>query len=75
MIVPEKEEAIGITLKRILSNPGSSEDMLVQEDDVLRIPKRLETVRLQGGVRLPTTVKYRTGQTFQDYVSQRLPQG
>ncbi len=70
VIVPEKEEAIGINLKRILSNPGSSEDMLVQEDDVLRIPKRLETVRLQGGVRLPTTVKYRTGQTFQDYVSQ-----
>lgn len=69
-IAPDKEEAIGINLKRILTNPGSSEDMLVQEDDVLRIPKRLETVRLQGEVLLPTTVKYRPGQTFQDYISQ-----
>ncbi len=69
-VVPDKEEAIGINLQRILDHPNSNEDMLVQEDDVLRIPKRLETVRLQGEVLLPTTVKYRSGQTFLDYISQ-----
>ncbi|QJW90721.1 ligand-binding protein [Spirosoma taeanense] len=67
---PDKPESIGINLKRILAKPGSQEDILVQEGDVLRIPKLLETVRLQGEVLLPTTVKYRPGQTFQDYISQ-----
>ncbi len=69
-IVQDKEESIGINLSKILSRPGGSEDILVQENDLLRIPKQLETVRIQGEVLLPTTVKYRPGQTFQDYVSQ-----
>jgi len=64
------KETIGINLKRILERPGSAEDMLLLEGDVLEIPKRLETVRVQGEVLLPTTVKYRNGQTFQDYISQ-----
>ncbi|WP_338875747.1 SLBB domain-containing protein [Spirosoma sp. SC4-14] len=66
----DKPESIGINLKKILARPGSSEDILVQEGDILRIPKLLETVRVQGEVLLPTTVKYRSGQTFQDYISQ-----
>lgn len=67
---PNTTEAIGIDLKKILAKPGSSEDILVQEGDTLRIPKLLETVRIQGEVQLPNTVKYRAGQTFQDYISQ-----
>lgn len=68
--VADKQEAIGISLRRILARPGSSEDILLQPGDVLRIPKRLETVRIGGEVLLPNTVKYRGGQTFQDYISQ-----
>ena len=66
----DKPEAIGINLKRILENPASPENIQLQAGDVLRIPKLLETVRIQGEVLLPTTVKFRTGQTFQDYISQ-----
>ncbi|GAB3639749.1 SLBB domain-containing protein [Spirosoma arcticum] len=69
-ISPEKPESIGINLKKIMASPGSSEDILLQEGDILRIPKLLETVRVQGEVLLPTTVKYRAGQTFQDYIAQ-----
>ena len=69
-VSPDKPEAIGINLKRILENPSSPENILLQAGDVLRIPKLLETVRIQGEVLLPTTVKYRAGQTFQDYISQ-----
>ncbi|WP_245826128.1 polysaccharide biosynthesis/export family protein [Spirosoma rigui] len=69
-ISPDKPESIGINLKKIIASPGSSEDILLQEGDILRIPKLLETVRIQGEVLLPTTVKYRSGQTFQDYISQ-----
>ena len=70
VISPSTSEAIGIDLKKILAKPGSSEDILLQEGDTLRIPKLLETVRIQGEVQLPNTVKYRNGQTFQDYISQ-----
>lgn len=63
-------ESIGISLKKIMAKPGSAEDILVQEGDILRIPKLLETVRVQGEVLSPTTIKYRAGQTFQDYISQ-----
>ena len=69
-IAPDQPESININLKKILANPNSAEDMLVQEGDILRIPKRLETVRIQGEVMLPNTVKFRSGQTFQDYISQ-----
>lgn len=68
VVTPNKLESIDINLKKILANPGSSEDVLIQEHDVLRIPKLLETVRVQGEVQLPKTVKYRSGHTFQDYI-------
>ncbi len=70
VINPNVAEAIGINLKKILAKPGSSEDILLQEGDTLRIPKLLETVRIQGEVQLPNTVKYRNGDSFQDYISQ-----
>ncbi|WP_229252790.1 polysaccharide biosynthesis/export family protein [Dyadobacter helix] len=65
-----KEESIGIKLKSILRNPGSFEDLVVQEGDIIRIPKRLETVQVNGQVLYPTTVKYGKGLTFIDYISQ-----
>ena len=69
-VTPYKTESIGINLQKILDNPGSDEDILVQEGDLLRIPKQLETVRLQGELMLPTTVKYRDERNFQDYISE-----
>jgi protein involved in polysaccharide export with SLBB domain len=65
-----KEEAIGIDLRRILQNPGGREDIILQDGDIIDIPKRLETVRLQGELLFPTTVKFRNGSSFMDYVSQ-----
>ncbi|SKB94954.1 SLBB domain-containing protein [Dyadobacter psychrophilus] len=65
-----KEESIGIKLKNILKSPGSFEDLIVQEGDIIRIPKRLETVQVNGAVLYPTTVKYGKGMAFSDYISQ-----
>jgi protein involved in polysaccharide export with SLBB domain len=64
-----KEESIGIKLSEIMKNPGSFEDLVVQEGDIIRIPKRLETVQVIGEVLYPTTVKYGKGLSFIDYVS------
>jgi protein involved in polysaccharide export with SLBB domain len=69
-ITKDTYDAIGIDLVRIMQNPGGREDMVLQEGDVLDIPKRLETVRVQGELLRPSTVKYRSGDSFMDYVSQ-----
>lgn len=69
-VAKDKQEAIGIDLGRILRNPGGKEDIILQDGDIIDIPKRLETVRLQGELLFPTTVKYRSGSSFMDYVSQ-----
>ncbi len=61
--------SIGINLTKIMQNPGSDEDMILQDGDVIRIPKRLETVRVQGEVLYPTTVKYLDEKSFINYIS------
>lgn len=65
-----KKEDIGINMTRILRNKGSKEDLIVQAGDVIRIPKRLETVQVGGQVLYPTTVKYNDGMSFLDFISQ-----
>ncbi|WP_207508888.1 polysaccharide biosynthesis/export family protein [Telluribacter humicola] len=63
------EQLIGINLEKILRSPGSNEDLIIQEGDIIRIPKRLETVQVQGELLYPTTVKYARGMRFLDYIS------
>ena len=65
-----KQENIGINMTRILRNRGSKEDLIVQAGDVIRVPKRLETVQVAGEVLYPTTVKYNDGMSFLDFISQ-----
>ena len=65
----EMPEAIGINLEKIIDNPGGKDDIILQDGDIVRIPKRLETVRVQGELLFPTTVKYRGG-GFMEYISQ-----
>lgn len=65
-----KQEAIGINLRHILENPGSVDDMILVDGDIIRIPKRLETVRIQGEVLYPTSVKFLQQKQFMDYISE-----
>lgn len=65
-----KQENIGINMTRILRNKGSKEDLIIQAGDVIRVPKRLETVQVAGEVLYPTTVKYNDGMSFLDFISQ-----
>jgi protein involved in polysaccharide export with SLBB domain len=62
-------ESVGIDLEKILKNPGSVEDLILQDGDEINIPKKLQTVRIEGEVLYPTTVKYHPELKFIDYVS------
>ncbi|MEX2594824.1 MAG: SLBB domain-containing protein, partial [Anditalea sp.] len=62
-------EMVGIELKRILENPGSKYDLILQEGDVISIPKELQTVRMRGEVLFPTTARYDIKRSFKNYIS------
>jgi protein involved in polysaccharide export with SLBB domain len=63
----DKEQFIGIDLEKILRNPGSKYDLLLQDGDRLEIPKKLETVRLSGALLFPVTVRYEEGKGLRSY--------
>jgi len=63
------KEMIGINLSEIMANPGGANDLIIQEGDVLSIPKQLQTVRMRGEVLFPTTSRYRENAGFKSYIS------
>ena len=65
----KQAEAIGIKLAQILNKPGSSVDLLIQEGDVLIIPKKTETIRLRGKLLYPTTVRFEKGKSLKHYIN------
>lgn len=64
----KQAEAIGIDLAKILESPGSIEDLLLEEGDVLIIPKKVETVRLRGKLLYPTTVRFEEGKSLKYFI-------
>jgi protein involved in polysaccharide export with SLBB domain len=65
----KEEDLVGIDLEAILKNPGSKEDLILLEGDVLQIPKQLQTVRMVGEVLLPTTARYDELSGLKKYIS------
>jgi protein involved in polysaccharide export with SLBB domain len=63
-------ESIGIDMGQILKNPGSKFDVILQDGDIISIPRELETVRLRGEFLYPNTVRFDDKLGFKDYVSQ-----
>ena len=66
----ETEESIGMDLVKAMEDPGSSADMLLQDGDVLRIPREPQTVRMQGEVLYPTSTRYLNGLNFKHYIAE-----
>lgn len=62
-------DIVGISLKNITENPGSIYDVILEEGDVLSIPKTLETVKVSGEVMMTNTVRYVKHLSFSDYIT------
>ena len=65
----KQAESIGIDLKSILETPGSVSDLLLEDGDVLVIPRKSETVRLRGKLLYPTTSRYVDGRSLKYYIN------
>lgn len=59
---------VGIRLDEALEEPGSINDIRLQEGDIIRIPRNLQTVRVEGGVLQPVTMRYVPGRGLQGYI-------
>lgn len=66
----ETNESIGIDLVKAMEEPGSSADMLLQDGDVIKVPKEPQTVRIQGEILYPTSTRFFEGMPFKHYISE-----
>lgn len=64
-----RNDFVGINLPKILDNPGNREDLLLEEGDVLNVPRELQTVKVSGEVLSPVTIVYKPSKGFKRYVS------
>lgn len=63
-----KEQLLGINLDMVLKNPGSKYDLLLEEGDVLKVPKKLQTVQVFGEIYFPKKVRFDKNIGFRDYI-------
>jgi len=62
-------EAVAIDLEDIMKNPGSDKDLILEEGDVISIPRQLQTVRLRGDVVYPATVRFEQDRGTKFYIN------
>lgn len=61
---------VGINLEKALSHPGSTEDLVLQDGDILYIPQQQSTVKISGAVTYPNSITYMKGMSVRDCLSQ-----
>ncbi len=65
----KETEAVAIDLVSIINNPGSEDDLLLEEGDILSVPKLLQTIRMRGSVVYPTTLRHESGRGLKYYIN------
>jgi len=59
---------VGIDLPAILEKPGTSIDLILEDGDVIRIPRQEQVVRVNGEVLYPSAIVYSRDKSFNGYV-------
>ncbi|MFY7899627.1 MAG: SLBB domain-containing protein, partial [Chitinophagaceae bacterium] len=60
---------VGLDLQRILNNPNSDDDVILQEGDVLVIPKQKNEIRVSGEVMMPSEIVFKEKESLQYYIN------
>ncbi len=61
---------VGSDLRHILEDPGVEENMMLTDGDTIYIPRRSETIGIEGAVLNPSSVSYKVNYNFDDYISE-----
>lgn len=62
-------KVIGIDIIKVLQNRNDVNNLILNSGDALEIPRKKETVTINGQVYNPTTVPYSVGLKFKDYLN------
>ncbi|RYX98768.1 capsule biosynthesis protein, partial [bacterium] len=62
-------DLVGIDLTKILKSPGERYDLLLEDGDIIKVPKQLQTVRVSGEVLNPNNIVYKSGKSFKNYIN------
>jgi len=64
-----QSDLVGISLDRILHKPYNKYDLIVEDGDIIRVPRQLQTVKVTGEVLNPNSIVYLPGKSFKQYVN------
>ena len=64
------EKPVGIRLSEAMAQPGSIYDIILEEGDVIKVPKLIQTVQTFGAVNVPRQVAYRKDLGFRRLISE-----
>lgn len=65
-----RSDFVGIDLVRILEKPESRYNLLMEDGDVITVPKELQTIRVSGEVLKPINIVYKSGKSMGEYINE-----
>jgi protein involved in polysaccharide export with SLBB domain len=63
-----QQKPVGIRLANALQTPGSQDDVFLEEGDILKIPKTIQTIQTFGSVNVPKQIVFRDGLSFKEAI-------
>lgn len=62
-------DLVGINLVRILKDSVSRYNLLLEDGDIIRVPKQLQTIKVTGEVLRPNSIVYAPGKSMKQYIN------
>lgn len=59
---------VAINLEKAIANPGSYEDLILREGDILSVPERTNIIKISGEVMYPVSMSYERGRNLSYYI-------
>lgn len=64
-----QSDLVGINLVKILDDTLSRYDLIVEDGDIIRIPRTLQTIKVTGEVLNPNSIVYLPGTSLRQYIN------
>ena len=68
-LVTNANYPVGIEMEKALKNPGSDDDPILRDGDRIVVPRYDGTVKINGEVLYPNTVRFKEGKNAQYYIN------
>ncbi|MCX2481793.1 SLBB domain-containing protein [Pedobacter sp. MC2016-15] len=62
-------DLVGIDLVKIVKKPRSKYDLLLEDGDIINVPKQLQTVKVSGEVLRPINIVYNRNRGMKEYIN------